>query len=160
VVQLPLSHSKYNSVLEVINMSETRLTRSETDKMIAGVCGGIAAYLDIDSVFIRLAFVLLALASGIGIAIYLIMWIVMPRESIAAASDAVVMQDNIKELKETVSSGAGRLSKPATIGLILIMLGGYFMLAELGLMGWLSGAIWPVLLIGGGIYWLWKRKQA
>lgn len=141
-------------------MSETRLTRSETDKMIAGVCGGIAAYLDIDSVFIRLAFVLLALASGIGIAIYLIMWIVMPRESIAAASDAVVMQDNIKELKETVSSGAGRLSKPATIGLILIMLGGYFMLAELGLMGWLSGAIWPVLLIGGGIYWLWKRKQA
>lgn len=141
-------------------MSETRLTRSETDKMVAGVCGGIATYLDIDSIFIRLAFALLAFASGIGIAIYLIMWIVMPRESIVTASDAVVMQDNIKELKETVSSGAGRLSKPATIGLVLIMLGGYFLLAQLGLVGWLSGAIWPILIIGGGIYWLWKRKQA
>ena len=141
-------------------MSETRLTRSETDKMIAGVCGGIAAYLDIDSVFIRLAFVLLALASGIGIAIYLIMWIVMPRESIVAASDAVVMQDNIKELKETVSSGAGRLSRPATIGLVLIMLGGYFMLAQLELVGWFSAALWPVLIIGGGAYLLWKRKNA
>ena len=140
-------------------MSESRLTRSETDKMIAGVCGGIAAYLGIDSVFIRLAFVLLARASGIGLPIYLIMWIVMPRESTATASDAVVMQDNIKDLKETVSSGAGKFSKPATIGLVLMMLGGYFLLAELGLVGWLSGAIWPVLIIGGGIYLLWRRKQ-
>jgi phage shock protein C len=141
-------------------MSGTQLTRSETDKMIAGVCGGIATYLDIDSVFIRLAFALLALASGIGVAIYLIMWIVMPRESIVAASDAVVMQDNIKDLKETVSSGAGRLSKPATIGLVLMMLGGYFLLAQLGLVGWLSTALWPVLIIGGGVYLLWKRKNA
>lgn len=141
-------------------MSETRLARSEADKMLAGVCGGIAAYLDIDSVFIRLAFVLLAFASGIGLAIYFIMWLVMPRESIVAASDAVVMQDNIKELKGTISSGAGRLSKPATIGVVLIMLGVYFLLAQLGLAGWLSGAIWPVLIIGGGLYWLWKRKQA
>ena len=141
-------------------MSESRLTRSETDKMIAGVCGGIAAYLDIDSVFIRLAFVLLVVASGIGGAIYLIMWIVMPRESTVTASDAVVMQDNIKDLKETVSSGAGKVSKPATIGLIMIMLGAYFLLAEMGFVGWMSGAIFPLLIVGAGIYLLWKRSQA
>jgi phage shock protein C len=141
-------------------MSESRLTRSETDKMIAGVCGGIATYLDIDAVFVRLAFVLLAFASGIGVAIYFIMWIVMPRESTVAASEAVVMQDNIKEMKETVSSGAGRLSKPATIGIILILLGGYFMLAEIGVANWIGGVIWPILIIGGGLFWLWKRNQA
>lgn len=141
-------------------MSESRLTRSETDKMVAGVCGGIAAYLDIDSVFIRLAFVLLVIASGIGVAIYLIMWIVMPRESAATASDAEVMQDNIKDLKATVSSGAGKVSKPATIGLIMIMLGAYFLLGELGIVGWLSGAIFPLLIVGGGAYLLWKRSQS
>ena len=141
-------------------MSETRLTRSETDKMIAGVCGGVAAYLGIDSVFIRLAFVLLVLASGIGIAIYFIMWIVMPRESTVAASDAVVMQDNIKDLKETVSFGAGKVSKPATIGLIMIMLGAYFMLAQLEALSWMSGVIFPLLIIGAGIFLLWKRSQA
>lgn len=140
-------------------MSESRLSRSETDKMVAGVCGGIAAYLDIDSVFIRLAFVFLVFASGIGLAIYFIMWIVMPRESSITASDAEVMQDNIKDLKETVSSGAGKVSKPATIGLIMIMLGAYFLLAELGIVGWLSGAIIPLLIIGTGAYLLWKRSQ-
>lgn len=140
-------------------MFESRLTRSETDKMVAGVCGGIAAYLDIDSVFIRLAFVLLALASGIGIAIYFIMWIVMPRESAVTASDAVVMQDNIKDLKETVSSGADRIGRPATIGLIMIMLGAYFLLAELGMVGWLNGAILPLIIIGAGAYFIWKRSQ-
>ena len=141
-------------------MSESRLTRSETDQMIAGVCGGIAAYLDIDSVFIRLAFVLLAFASGIGVAIYVIMWIVMPRESTITASDAEVMQDNIKDLKDTVSSGASKVSKPATIGIILIMLGAYFFLAEIGITSWLSGAIIPLLIIGGGAYLFWKRSQA
>ncbi len=140
-------------------MSKSRLTRSETDKMVAGVCGGIAAYLDIDSVFIRLAFVLLAFASGIGIAIYFIMWIVMPHESAPAASDAVVMQDNIKDLKQTVSSGATKVSRPATIGLIMIMLGAYFLLAELGIVGWMSGVILPLVIIGGGGYLLWKRSQ-
>ena len=141
-------------------MSESRLTRSETDKIVAGVCGGIASYLDIDTVFIRLAFVLLFFASGIGLAIYLIMWIVMPRETIIAASDAEVMQDNIKDLKETVSSGAGKVSKPATIGLIMIMLGAYFLLAELGIVGWVSGAILPLLIIGGGIFLIWRRSQS
>lgn len=140
-------------------MSETRLTRSETDKMAAGVCGGIAAYLDIDSVFIRLAFVLLAIASGIGVIIYLVLWIVMPRESAATASEAEAMQDNIKDLKDTVSSGANKVGKPATIGLIMIMLGAYFLLAELGIVGWMSGAILPLLLVGAGAFLLWKRSQ-
>ena len=39
-------------------MSESRLTRSETDKMIAGVCGGLAEYLNLDPVWVRLLFVL------------------------------------------------------------------------------------------------------
>ena len=141
-------------------MSESRLTRSETDKMIAGVCGGIANYLDIDSVFIRLAFALLAFASGIGIFIYFIMWIIMPRETSIMASDAEVMQDNIKDLKETVSTGAGKYSKPATIGLIMIMLGAYFLLAEIGVASWMGSAIIPFLIIGAGIFLIWKRSQS
>ena len=51
-------------------MQQARLMRSETDKMIAGVCGGLADYLNIDPVLVRLAFVVLFLASGIGLAIY------------------------------------------------------------------------------------------
>lgn len=57
---------------------ERRLYRSNNEKMIAGVCGGLAEYLDLDPSIVRLLFVLLALTFGNGILIYLILLLVMP----------------------------------------------------------------------------------
>lgn len=57
-----------------------RLRRSNHDRMIAGVSGGIADYFGIDPIIIRLAFVALALLGGSGIGLYLIAWLVMPHE--------------------------------------------------------------------------------
>jgi phage shock protein PspC (stress-responsive transcriptional regulator) len=59
-------------------MSEKKLVRSTTDKMVAGVCGGLAQYLEVDTVIIRIAFVVFALLGGPGIIVYIILWIVMP----------------------------------------------------------------------------------
>jgi phage shock protein PspC (stress-responsive transcriptional regulator) len=59
-------------------MDGRQLTRSETDKRIAGVCGGLAEYFGIDSVLVRIAFVILALM-GPGVLVYFVLWIVMPR---------------------------------------------------------------------------------
>jgi phage shock protein C len=56
-----------------------RLTRSK-DKMIAGVCTGLANYINIDPTIMRILFVLIAFAGGASILVYLIMWIVMPEE--------------------------------------------------------------------------------
>ena len=61
-------------------MPEKRLYRSNFDKKIAGVCGGLAEYLNIDSTFVRLAFVLLSFYFGNGLLIYLIAYLVMPEE--------------------------------------------------------------------------------
>lgn len=52
---------------------------SNTDKKICGVCGGIAEYFNIDSTFVRLLFVLLALIGGLTIFIYVVLWIISPR---------------------------------------------------------------------------------
>ena len=57
-----------------------RLYRSKTDVMIGGVCSGIAKYFDVDPTAVRLAFVLLLLAGGGGLWIYLVLWIIMPLE--------------------------------------------------------------------------------
>lgn len=59
-------------------MKEKRLTRSTTDRMVAGVAAGIADYLGVDPTIIRLVFVITALAGGTGILAYLILWLVMP----------------------------------------------------------------------------------
>jgi len=62
-----------------VDHSSRQLTRSETDKRIAGVCGGIADYFDIDPVLVRIAFVVAALAGGGGFIAYIVLWIALPK---------------------------------------------------------------------------------
>ena len=58
-----------------------RLYRSKTQRVVAGVCGGIGAHLDVDPTVIRLVWVVLTLLSvGIGIIAYIIAWIIVPEE--------------------------------------------------------------------------------
>ena len=57
---------------------EKKLYRSEEDKKLCGVCGGIAAYIDIDSTVIRLLWVLATLFLGSGIICYIICALIMP----------------------------------------------------------------------------------
>jgi len=57
-----------------------RLYRSRKERMIGGVCGGLANYLNADPTLIRLLMVLFALAGGPGLIAYLILWVVVPLE--------------------------------------------------------------------------------
>jgi phage shock protein C len=60
-------------------MEEPRkLYRSRTRRMVAGVCGGLAEYFNVDATLIRALFVLLAVFGGSGLVIYLVMWILVP----------------------------------------------------------------------------------
>jgi phage shock protein PspC (stress-responsive transcriptional regulator) len=63
-------------------MEEKRLVRSRSDRMLAGVAGGLAEHLNMDSTLIRLIFVVLTLAGGPGLLIYLILWLIMPEEPV------------------------------------------------------------------------------
>lgn len=54
---------------------EKKFKLSTTDKKLAGVCGGIAAYMNIDATLVRAAFILLTLFTGIGLIAYLVLWL-------------------------------------------------------------------------------------
>lgn len=58
-----------------------RLTRSD-DKMIGGFCAGLAEYLDIDPTIVRIVWVLMVLFAGFGILLYVILWLIMPKQQI------------------------------------------------------------------------------
>ena len=62
-----------------------RLTRSNRNKMIAGVCGGIAEYLDMDPTLVRVLYILVSILSAAfpGILVYIVLWIVIPEEPAA-----------------------------------------------------------------------------
>ncbi|HHY26774.1 MAG TPA: PspC domain-containing protein [Desulfitobacterium dehalogenans] len=56
-----------------------RLYRSGREKMLAGVCGGLGEYFDVDPTLIRLAVVIAVFGAGMGFFAYLIAWIVIPK---------------------------------------------------------------------------------
>ncbi len=58
--------------------STKRLYRSTKDKVLGGVCGGVAEYFEVDPVIVRLLWVLLTLAWGAGLLLYIIAWIIVP----------------------------------------------------------------------------------
>jgi phage shock protein C len=67
-----------------------RLYRSRKDKMIGGVCAGIAHYFDIDPTIVRLLAVVLLLAGGTAIIAYIIAWIIVPEEPESANSVSAI----------------------------------------------------------------------
>lgn len=142
-------------------MPEARLMRSETDKMIFGVCGGIAAYLGVDSVFVRLAFLLLIFASGIGFLLYFVLMIIMPSESNVDQPSSKIVQDNLDRLGDDFGQGVQRVRahpEGRTLAAVLLILLGVFLLFQN--MGWLSsGIFWSLALIGLGIYLVLRQGK-
>lgn len=59
-----------------------RLYRSKTDSMLAGVCGGIAEYFNLDPTLVRIAYIVLSIISAAfpGLLVYIILWIVIPEQ--------------------------------------------------------------------------------
>ena len=72
--------SYYNYYNKHSSTMTKKLYRSRADRKLAGVCGGIAGYFDIDPTIVRLGFIILAFCFGGGLLAYLIAWIVIPEE--------------------------------------------------------------------------------
>lgn len=150
---------------------QTKLVRSETDKMVAGVCGGLAAYLNVDSVLVRFAFLMLVFASGIGLPLYFILMILMPSENniMNANHSDSDMEDGIKINKEDIanlksndrSAGAPSQSQgPIVFAIVLILIGFYLLAQNMGILGWINVSwLGPLLIIGIGLYVIFRRRQ-
>src|SRR5512145_2537390 len=90
-------------------MQGKRLHRSRSDRVLAGVSGGLAVYLNIDPLFVRLGFLILSLMQGIGIVLYLVMWLLVPNEDSSAPDSRGQVQESIGEMRSTAESLIQRL---------------------------------------------------
>jgi phage shock protein C len=64
----------------LINNNYTKLYRSRSNKMIAGVCGGLAKYFNMDPTWMRLLFIIFLLLGGSAFLVYVVMWLIVPLE--------------------------------------------------------------------------------
>lgn len=86
-----------------------RLTRSTTNRIIAGVCGGIAEYLNVDATFVRLAFVLL-IWFGMSPLVYLVLWAVLPTDRSMAQTFPQQIRENVSEMEHTAREATQKVS--------------------------------------------------
>ena len=69
----------------MVEQTRKRLTKSSTDKMVAGVCGGLAEHFNTDPVLFRIGFVVLTFMGGGGLITYLILMVALPRDEVTSA---------------------------------------------------------------------------
>lgn len=65
-----------------MDSSYKKLTRSTNDRKIAGVCGGLAQYLNVDPTVVRIIFLIALICGTIGFWVYLIVWICAPEDNL------------------------------------------------------------------------------
>ncbi len=153
-----------------------KLYRSETDIIIAGVAGGLGDYFDLDPALLRLIFLVITLAGGSGILLYLILWIVLPSESSLNRGVATeeTVKENVKEIekkakdmansvssKKEKKSENSKMSKDSDnnnshireprhwFGVFLLVLGSLWLLRNMGLID--PDILWPVVLVVIGV---------
>jgi len=145
----------------------TRITKSKTDKVIDGVCGGLAEYFGIDSVLVRLVFVVLVFLDGFGILLYIILMIIMPQADKVNQPAKDTIQENVQEISERVEGLGQAISKKVEekrpnhalwLGIFLILLGVFFLADNLRLLRWVDkDLLWPIIIILVGVWLLIKR---
>lgn len=117
-------------------MSESdtkRLEKSRADRMVDGVCGGLAAYFGVDPTLVRIAFVIAACAGGIGIVLYIAAMILMP----APSGDG----------QPVVHASSNGLNHKFW-GILLVAVGTVMLLGNFGVhwFGWWWGISWQIVL--------------
>lgn len=128
--------------------------RPESGRIVGGVCAGIAQRYDLDPTLIRLAFLLLVFARGLGIVAYALLWAFMPAERSRAATLVQAAAENVRAWRDELGSigaglreawaRAGEAEWPRPLGrrwlaILLIALGGVILLWSFGAFSWLTG---------------------
>ena len=122
--------------------------RSRSDRVIAGVCGGVGARLGIDTTIVRIAFVALALA-WIGVPLYVLAWILLPQAAIPEATT-----------ERTSPTPAARTATRRAAGMALIVIGTVLLVRHLGL-ALPDTFIWPALCVAFGVgIVIWRVQPA
>jgi phage shock protein C len=146
-----------------------RLERSRANRVISGVCGGIAEYLDIDATFVRVVMVILAFPFGVGILIYFVLLFLMPNpgEATPFVRAAGTAQTTVVDPANPVTPAAPRVVDPMVverrrngIGLLLVAVGVVFLLGNVGAFRFVDWRyIWPLVVIALGVYLVAQRSR-
>jgi len=116
---------------------ERRLERSRSERWLTGVCGGLGAYFGLDPILFRIAFIVLTVAGGAGVWLYLAAWLLLPEEG--------------SKTSLAHHAFSNRRGFATIVAVVLIAIGVGNLTSEIHFFRG-GRVVWALLLIGGGIY--------
>ena len=156
---------------------KSRLERSNTNRVIGGVCGGIAEYLAVDPTLVRVVFVVTAfVTAGLGVLAYIVLLVLMPQPGQPApftkasppadttapmdAGATTTMPAAVTPVDPAVHQAEAERRRMA-FGYLLIAVGVAFLLSNAGVFRFVQWQfLWPLVLIGIGILFLVQRVRS
>lgn len=144
--------------MSTVQQQQTRqLRRARTGEVVGGVCAGLAHFFNTDPLLIRLVFVVLALANGAGVLLYILLWVLVPVEGAEPVpGGSAVIRTGVQGVQQDVSRVAEKIRAAAPdsrrqgmwLGGIIVAVGLYLLAVNEGLLAWWNWSIaGPVLLI-------------
>lgn len=124
-----------------------RLTRSRSDRVVAGVAGGLARYFDVDPVLFRIGFVVITLMGGSGLLLYLAGWLLIPEE------------DEEESVGQRWVHDTDTLKVVLVVAAIVLLIPWVFVSAFAGF-GEVDGIAIPLLILGGAVVWMSRDRDS
>ncbi|MBP9994257.1 MAG: PspC domain-containing protein [bacterium] len=128
-------------------MENKKFERSSTNRVIGGVCAGLADYLNLDIALMRVLFVVAAFCGSFGFWLYIILWIVIPSQKLLNFDN---MQQEEATIDITPDEKSGSSKGAITISIILIVIGLIALMDNFLYIDWIW-KLWPVILIALGV---------
>ncbi|MEU3598254.1 PspC domain-containing protein [Streptomyces sp. NPDC006798] len=132
-----------------------RLYRSADGRLLGGVARGLAGHLGVPVAWVRLVFLALLLADGLGILLYAAFWVFVPLGIGGRAAEH-------RSLFEAAADGRRKLRKPdkgQIFALVALGIGCLIFISDLNTTGPADRYIWPTLLIGAGVVLVWRQAD-
>lgn len=150
-----------------MNPEPKKLYRSKTDRILFGVCGGLAKHFHVDATVIRILFVLLVF-SGIGILFYIVLALIIPEnpyEMIEGDRETKVkefftdIEHNAQKIANELKSNKNWWSSSRNVlGLAIIVIGAILLFQQFFPIYWAPfNLVWPIIIIAIGIYFIAKK---
>ncbi|MGN9792118.1 PspC domain-containing protein [Streptomyces sp. NPDC054847] len=131
-----------------------KLYRSADGRMLGGVARGLAGHLGLPVIWVRLVFLGLFLADGLGAVLYAVFWIVVPLGVGGRAAEP-------RSVFETTPDGRRRLRKPdkgQLFAMVALLFGAAVFVGNVDMRG-SNRYVWPTLLIGAGVVLVWRQAD-
>jgi phage shock protein PspC (stress-responsive transcriptional regulator) len=137
----------------------TKIYRSKDDRIVFGVCGGLAKYFGVDSTILRLIFIVATLYHGSGILLYIILAIIMPEEKKVEVKekDEVSEESKTPQVEPVETEERPKEERRRILALGLIIIGAYFLLKDLISIYISSSQILGIILLLLGVALIFKR---